>query len=122
MSSGQFSTAGKYTSDSGTIHNIRVQPETLTMTIGGTANAAPAGAVNSPFSAKVSKNRRGYGLKPRTVTIRWDGAAPDGYDPNGLITLPVLQAALFNTAQKGTAVAYLGATAKVVYKTPESLS
>ena len=122
MSAGKYSTAGKYTADGGTIHPIRVQPETLTMTVGGTANAAPAGAVNSPFSAKISKNRRGYGLKPRSITIRWDGAAPDGYDPNGLITLPILQAALFNSAQKDTAVSYLGSTAKVVYKTPESLS
>lgn len=118
MSAGQFASS-KYQADSGNIYSIRVQPETLLATIGGTANAAPAGAVDQEVSAKVSKGNRGIGMKPRAVTFRWTGAAPDDYNPQGLVTIPILTQALYNAIVKDAAVSYLGATGAVVSKSPE---
>lgn len=120
MSSGAYSTSGKYQSDSGNIYSIRVQPETITATFASVANAAPAGAIDQEVSAKVSKGNRGFGIKPRTVTFRWV-AAPDGYEPTTLQTLPVLTSSVYNGIAKGQAVAYLGATGTVVSKSPERL-
>jgi len=117
MSQGKF-TSSKYAADSGKIYSIRVQPETLTATIGGTANAAPAGAVDQEVSAKVSKGNRGIGIKPRSVTVRWD-AAPTGYDPNSLVRIPILTQAVYTAAVKGAVVDYNDGTGKVVSKSPE---
>ncbi len=116
---GKYSDGGKYEADNGDIHPIRVQPETLTAQFGSTANAAPAGAVNSGFNAKVSKNRRGYGLKARTVHFKWKTTAPDGYDPNGIIGIPVLKQSLFNAIEPKSEGTYLANTIVVLWKTPE---
>jgi hypothetical protein len=118
MSAGAY-TPSKYEADSGNIYSIRVQPETISATIGGTANAAPAGAIDQEVSAKVSKGNRGYGVKPRTVTFRWTGAVPDGYSTTGLVTLPILTPTVYGGIVKGEAVNYLGSTGSVVSKSPE---
>lgn len=119
MSSGRY-TRSKYEADSGDIHPIRVQPETLAATVGGGANAAPGGTITSPISAKVSKSNRGVGLKPRTVTIVFDeGAAPAGYADNSPITIPVLTPARYTAIAKGATGTYLGAGVTVVSKSPE---
>jgi len=118
MSGGQFSTS-KYAADSGNIYSIRVQPETLLATFATVPNTAPAGAVDQEVSAKVSKGNRGIGIKPRSVTVRWTGAVPDGYDPRGLITIPVLTQTVYNGIVKGQTANYLGNAAEVVSKSPE---
>lgn len=119
MSAGAF-TNSRYTADDGTIYPIRVQPETLALTLGGTANTAPTGAVTGKIRARTSGGRRRYGVHARKVAIRFTGAVPDGYAANSIITLPILQPALYNAlVSGGTTGTYLGNAVEVVYKTAE---
>lgn len=119
MSQGRF-TRSKYEANNGDIHNIRVQPETLLATLGGTVNAAPSGAVDQSISARVSGGNREVGLKARSVTIAWnEGNAPDGYDERTPTRIPVLTPALFNSLSNGSTVSYNGGTGVVVGTNPE---
>ena len=119
MSAGAFSRS-RYAADSGEIHPIRVQPETLALTLGGTANAAPAGAVTSSISAKVSGGRRNLGLKARMVSLAFTGAVPDGYEPDSVTRVPILTPALFTAIGRGTTGTYLGVGVEVLGKSSES--
>ena len=126
MSAGSPEIVG-YENQLGVIHPIRVQPETLTLTLDGVANAAPTGsiAVGVP-SAKVSGSRRAIGVNARLVRFRiTDATPPPGYAANSIISLPVLTISAFQSygkAQTGTytlngtdyAVAFVG-------KTPETI-
>lgn len=121
MSAGGFTTA-VYEANAGTFHNVRLQPETLAATIGGTANAAPAGPVDSPFWCKVSKGATEYGLGPRFGVIGWnDGAAPTGYKESENVAIPILDPALFIAANIGDAVTYNGGTGTLVGKRAENV-
>lgn len=121
MSAGAFTTSKYASTATATVHPIRVQPETLALQLGSTANAAPSGTAVLP-SAQVSRGRRSIGINARTVTIKFaTGAAPTGYKAESPITLPWLQE---NTAFTGavpgvTAVTYLGQTAILVGKSSE---
>lgn len=120
MSAGGFTTT-IYEANAGTFHNMRVQPETLAATIGGTANAAAAGPVDSPFFAKVSKASTEYGLAPRFGVIRWDDdSAPTGYLESGTVAIPIMTRTLFDAASIGDAVAYNGGTGILVGKRAEN--
>ena len=120
MSAGEFTDA-LYQADSGEIHPIRVQPETLLFTSGGTANAAPAGPATSDISAKVGKTAREIGLGPRHLTFKFDaGQAPTGYEDRGTIRIPVLTTAAFTAYVRGNAATYLTGTGVIVNKTTES--
>lgn len=120
MSSGRF-VRTVYASDTGEIHPIRLQPETLAATIGGAANAAPSGAATSEISADVSRGGRELGLRPRFITGVWeDGGAPAGYDDRTPVRIPVLTPALFNAASVNGTGSYLGANFTIVSKTAES--
>jgi len=121
MSAGVFETHLYSSNVTGTIHPIRIQPETLALSLGGTANAAATGTAVLP-SAQVSKGKRSIGINARTVTVKFaDGDEPDGYKPNSPITVPWLQnnAAFLNAVPGVTAVSYLGETAILVGKSPE---
>ena len=116
MSAGRF-TGSRYqaTYGAGTaIHPIRVQPETITLSIDSIANDPPAGAITNPISAVVSRGRNARGLRPRTVTLRApDTSPPDGYLAGGVTTIPLLQQAIFTAAANAddeTPVSYLGVT------------
>lgn len=120
MSAGAFQTA-IYERNDGTFSGIRVQPETLALTVGGTANAEGAGPVTAgSVSAKVGKSVREYGLGARTITLKFnDGDQPAGYKADSPITLPVLTPAVWNAAALGVAIQYLGSAAQYVGKSPE---
>lgn len=119
MSSGKFSRS-KYEADSDTVYSIRVQPETLTASIGGSANTAPAGAVTGEGSVRVGGGNRQIGIKARAVTIAWnDGAAPEDYDENSTVRIPILTKARYAAINIGAAVTYNGGTGVVVGKSPE---
>lgn len=121
MSAGVFQTALYSSNITGTIHPIRIQPETLALSLGGTANAAATGTAVLP-SAQVSKGKRSIGINARTVTVKFTSAnAPDGYKADSPITVPWLQnnAAFLNAVPGVTAVSYLGETAILVGKSPE---
>lgn len=118
MSSGTF-TDSKYESAAGDIYNCRVQPETLAATLGGTANAAPAGAATQKVSARSSGSKRAYGMTMRSVVLRFTGAAPDGYSGDD-ISIPILTPDLYNSlTAKTTTGTYLGADVIVQAKSGE---
>lgn len=128
MSAGEFSKT-KYAASYGdgtAIHPIRVQPETVTCTVGGVANTAPAGAVNNPISALVSRGRRSKGLIVRTVTLVAPATSPPtGYKPGGLTTIPCLTETFYEAcavATDATTVSYNGSTTyKVSYVSDEKV-
>jgi hypothetical protein len=121
MSAGVFSRS-RYSSDSGSIHPIRVQPETLDLTIGGVANAAPAGAVTAGVpSAKVSGSSRSIGLSARLVRIQFTATPPTGYKAGGTITLPWLLASTFGAISPNAVGTYLGVAIIVLGKRGEVL-
>jgi hypothetical protein len=124
MSAGIFDIS-KYSSNIlGTVHRIRIQPETLAATLGGTANAAPSGTAVLP-SAQVSKSKRSIGINARTITIKFAaGDEPDGYKPDSPITIPWLQNnSAFLTAVPGiTATTYLGVSAILVGTSAEKVN
>jgi len=113
MSAGAFSRT-KYEADNGDIHPIRVQPETLTATLGGAANAAPAGAITNTQLVRVSGSPKAYGIKARSVTLLTDDTPPAGYKPNSYLTIPVLTPARYNSLVLYETATYNGATVTVV--------
>jgi hypothetical protein len=122
MSSGSF-ILSKYESEIATnIRNIKVQPETLDLTIATVQNDPPAGAVVAGLgSAQVSQGRRSLGCNARTVTIKFD-TAPDGYLQGGLIRLPLLTKAIAAVATKGATGTYLEEAITVVGVSPEKIN
>ncbi len=120
MSSGVFERS-KYLADSGSIHPIRVQPETLGLTLGGVANAAPAGAITAGVpSAKVSGSSRSIGLSARLVRVQLT-ANLTGYKPNAVITLPWLNQATFGAISPNQTGTYLATACIVLGKRGEVL-
>lgn len=121
MSAGTFLRA-KYEASAdngGGIYPIRVQPETVAMTIAGTANAEPAGAIDQFCAAKVRKATGEYGLGARGVVLAWTGTPPTGYsgDP---VRVAVLTAAAFADYTIGATGTYLGAAVEVISRQSET--
>lgn len=105
----------KYESESGEIHPIRLNPVSVTP-----AGTAPAGAVTSSISAKVSRSRREFGLRPRGINVSLTvGAAPDTFKRTAFI--PILLASAWNTGNnvKGGTVSYKGGSWTVTSLSPE---
>lgn len=113
MSAGKFVYAF-YQLDNESVARIRVQPETIT-----SGNPSATGPANLPVTVRVSNGNRAFGIKPRSITLKWTGAAPDGYDPNGILRVPILQRGTYNAINLGAAFTYAGASAQVVGKNPE---
>lgn len=118
MSAGPY-VAAKYQTDAGNICNIRIQPETQAFSLQGTI---PAGAVNQEASAIASGGRRNFGVKARSVRVRFTAAAPDGYDPNAILRVPIITPTAWASIKKGDPGTYLGAAVRVLGKTPEYVS
>lgn len=112
MSAGGFNTT-RYQANNGVIHPIRIQPETAALVIGGTTNtikAVEAGETKSQISARVNGSRRGFGLFTRIVRVQFgdtDGAAPDGYQTGGTISLPILTSDFYDAISAGDTGTYL---------------
>lgn len=116
MSAGAF-TRTKYEADNGDIYAVRVQPETLAATFGGTANAAPTGAVDQEGLARIAGGNRRIGIKARSVTVTWSGSPPTGYRDGQLIRVPILTLDLYNSITPNTTTGnYLGTGVIVVGK------
>jgi hypothetical protein len=125
MSQGAF-VASRYAADYGTgtqIHPVRVQPETLqlSLTIGGTAvlNTAPIGAATSPISATITRSRRSLGLNTAKIAFKFTGTPPTGYSANQRLVLPALNKPI-RAATFGTVGTYLGAAVQVISVLPEA--
>lgn len=72
MSVGPFIDA-KYQRNGGNVQAIRIQPETLTLTIGGTDNTEPAPEINSARGTSASGRRSILFTGARRVGIRITG-------------------------------------------------
>jgi len=122
MSAGAF-VVTKYAASYGSgnqIHPIRVQPETLTATIGGEENSAPTGAITNPIQCRVSGGKRQIGLLARYINIEFPATGqPSGYRAGGSTRIPALTTAFYNLAVKGATVTYLGASCKVTSRSRE---
>jgi hypothetical protein len=116
MSAGQFSTGNFYQSDAGDIYTVRVQPETLALTIGASSNNSATGPATVEGSARVQMGNREFGVKCRRVTLRWTGAVPTGYYENQILSVPCLTSAFYNAVTKGATGTYLGQPVEVVSK------
>lgn len=122
MSAGAFQLSVYQLDNTANAASIRVQPETLALTLGGVANAPPAGAANVPGSAKVSGGARSIGINARMVRITFGATPPTGYSANSTIALPWLVPATFNAlAGAGVTGTYLGAAVTLVGKSPERI-
>lgn len=126
MSSGGFSTS-VYESNSGLFFPIRIQPETLTLTLNSQANAAPANTPGAGLpSAVISRGRRSFGVNARLVRVRTPATGGDpNYVPLGIISLPVLQASVYAAYGKGQTGTYeingSSIAVQFVGKTPETI-
>lgn len=120
MSAGSFTTT-KYESDEGTIHQITVQPEMVSATVGGDANGAPDGAVDSLFAAEVNRGARAYGLRPRKLRVTFEDSPPTGYRPYTTLLIPILTPELFGEIASGDAVSYNGGTGTAGRKVEENI-
>lgn len=119
MSQGRFNTEAFYETDDLETAGITVQPETLQLELGGVTNESVAGPSTLPVSAVVSKGRRSKGLNARLVRLAWTGAPPAGYDARGIITLPWLAKASYDSLPRRATGTYLAAAVRLVGRTGE---
>lgn len=104
------------------IHPITVQPETVTLNIGGVANAAPAGPATSALRAFVSQRKRRGAVNARKIGVEVTDAGDSGLEVGTVLYLPWLNpgtfdSRLFPAGQTGT---YRdGAAVRVVGSSPE---
>lgn len=123
MSAGSFIRT-RYQTDNGLVMRIRVQPETLALTLGGAQNAAPTGDLDLPFFANVGSSRRRRGVNCRRVRVRFTGSAPAGYSDDGVISLPWLDRDTFPSIPLGGSAvtgSYLGASVELVGTSGEAV-
>lgn len=121
MSSGPFITS-TYETNRGELHPVKVQPETITLVLGGNANAANPGDRTSNIRARVTGSRRGYGVFCRTVSIKFaDGSAPAGYKQDSVIRVPWLSPDGYEELGDGDTGLYLGVACVYVGKSPEKI-
>lgn len=124
MSAGNFDLDGKYESGVGNVYRCRPQPETSGLTIGGAANAYPAGAISPGLGTlTLSKGKRALGVIPRTVTVRFTeaptGQVADYAGVGSRYTVPVFDPAVWDAISEGDTGTYLGVAVVVDVKSPE---
>lgn len=116
----------KYQANNGIIYKVRVQPETLDLTINALQNSPPAGAIDDGFpELKLTSTRKEFALVPRKVAIRITGASvdPERADYEGVgakLIIPVLTPVTFAGWSVGTVGTYLGFPIEVIKKYDES--
>lgn len=115
MSAGVFNRSF-YELDNGEICRCRVQPETEALFAGAAGPATQSG------SARLAGSRRTFGVNARYISAEWNGAPPTGYDPNGVLRIPVLTPADYNGVELGDDLTYLGGTITVIGKTGEKIN
>lgn len=117
MSAGVFTIIG-YEADYGdgtAVHPIKIQPETLSLTIGGVTNAGSAVSnITNPISAQVSRSRRALGLHPRMVSFEFTATPPATYAPNQTLRLPILTKDMKDVSTLGATGTYQGVAIRVV--------
>lgn len=123
MSAGVFE-QGKYLDDTGNCYAVRVQPESKELTLGAVANDYPTDALDPNLpTLPISQNRRGFGVKVRTVTVELtaDGTGPhaDYLGEGSKLTVPVFDPASYAAYGRGQVGTYLGIPCVFSSKNPE---
>lgn len=118
MSAGPF-VYSKYELDNGEVARIRVQPETISASLGVGANTAPSGSISIPGTVRVSNGNRSFGIKPRMVGLRFSATGAGGYTEGSILRIPVLSSARYDAITVGDTGTYLGAAVEIVGKYPE---
>lgn len=122
MSSGAFVNSFYESNELGSVHPIRVQPETLGLMLGGQSNAAPSGTGAIGPSAQVSRGKRALGINARSVTVRLT-ATLAGYLPGSTISVPWMDPDTFaDITPKVTTGTYLGTACICTGKSPEKVN
>ena len=116
MSAGTFERTF-YELDNGEVARARVQPETL-----AGFNPAAVGPATVAGSARMGGGRRRFGINARFITAVWSGSAPTGYDPDGVIRIPIMTPTAYNALDLGDSLTYLGGTLEVIGKTGEKVA
>lgn len=124
MSDGAFETA-KYKTNKDLVVPIRIQPETLTLTLAGTANTAASGefTLGAP-SAQSGGSKRRIGINARTVTVALtaDGTGVNaGMKIGSKIRLPVFAEATWDAYTKGSTGTYKGIACKYAGHSDENV-
>lgn len=126
MSAGVFIDAA-YESNDGRFYPMKIQPETITLTLNSIVNASATGPADPTLpSAVVSKGRRSRGVNCRLVRIRTPALGGDAnYVPRGIIALPVFLPSVFSQygrTQVGTyEINGVDIPVQFVGKTPEAI-
>lgn len=122
MSTGDF-TRSKYQANDGKIFPVKLQPETIQLTLGGVANTPPVGDVLSGLpTVKVSTGAREFGVRPRGVVIELTATGGVGfadYAEGNKYRVTVLTEELWDAAAAEQVGTYLGIACKVSSKYPE---
>ena len=118
MSNGPFEDS-KYAADDGTVYGIIVQPETLSLTMGGVANTPQTGDRTGSVLARSSGSRRGYGMFARVGRFRIVTPGSSGLAVGRVITLPLLNGDIYDEFEKPNTGTYNTATIAAVGRSPE---
>lgn len=106
----------KYETDSGDIHNIRIQPETVF-----DENLEPTGGATASSYVRVTGSRRAYGIKARILVLsRQVGDAANYNGATVYARIPVLKKASVAALIVGSTVTYQSVAWVVVAVSPES--
>lgn len=121
MSTGPFIQSLYASLDGSQIHTCRIQPETLTLTVGGNANTAPTGPANNLKGVRMTGGKSRLTIGARAVGVEFLTAGDGPYEVGGVTYVPWLNPAtlagvLFPENQEGT---YNGANVRVVGLRPE---
>jgi hypothetical protein len=105
------------------LHPIRVQPETLTLTLGGQANTAPAGPATSELRAFSSTRKRRGAVNARKVGLEITAAGPNDYLVGSTLYVPWLDPATFYdvTLEDDVTGTYNGASVRVIGSSEEKI-
>jgi len=124
MSSGTFTTSFYEASyrEGDQVHPIKVQPETLTATVGIIANESTATATTSPISALVSRSRVARGLNARIIYLQVVGTPPTNYAAGSRTKIPCMTPEFYEGAiAPGAEITYLATTWKVIGSSEEKV-
>lgn len=108
---------GKYETNDGEIHPIRVQPETI-----DGDNPLPGAGITKSTYARVTGSKRAYGLKARYATYSLEiGTDADYSGAKVYAKVPYFLASAWIALNVGSTVTYQGKAWEVVSKTDESI-
>jgi hypothetical protein len=106
MSAGPFQVARYKADDDTTIAPIRVQPETLSLTVNAQANSSIAEASTTKYYCRSSGGCREIGMRARRVNFKFD-TAPTPYKQDAILSLPWFDPATFTSIAGGNTGTYI---------------